>query len=58
MLMCKKNCIYSENGYCLLLAEENISGVIDGCEEFKDKSKIVSKSEDKVNGFFNRFNVN
>jgi hypothetical protein len=58
MLMCNKNCIYSDNGYCLLSAEEHLSGVADGCDSFKEKRKSFAKSENKVNSFSYGANVN
>ena len=58
MLMCNKNCIYSDNGYCLLSAEEHLSGKINGCENFKERRKIFAKLENKVNSFPNGANVN
>ena len=58
MLMCNKNCAYSDKGYCLLNAEEHLSGTADGCENFKERRKYFAKLENKVNGFSNGANVN
>ncbi len=58
MLMCNKNCIYSDKGYCLLSAEENISGVINGCDSFKERRNFFVKLENKVNSFPDGANVN
>lgn len=58
MLMCNKNCAYSDKGYCLLSAEEHISGTANGCDNFKQRRKVFAKSKDKVNGFSNCANEN
>ena len=58
MLMCNKNCIYSDNGYCLLSAEEHLSGKVNGCENFKERRKSFAKLENKINSFSNGANVN
>lgn len=58
MLMCNKNCLYSDRGYCLLSAEEHLSGATDGCENFKERRKDFAKLENKVNSFSNSANVN
>ena len=57
MLMCNKNCAYSDKGYCMLSAEEHLSGTIDGCESFKERRKNFAKSENKVNGFSNSSDI-
>ena len=53
MLMCNKKCAYSDKGYCLLSAEEHISGTANGCDNFKQRRNVFAKSKDKVNGFSN-----
>ena len=58
MLMCNKNCAYSDKGYCMLSAEEHLSGIADGCENFKEKRKNFAKSKNKVNSFSNGAHVN
>lgn len=58
MLMCNKSCVYSENGYCLLSAEEHLSGTLSGCDNFKEKRKNFAKSKNKVNGFANGTDIN
>lgn len=58
MLMCNKNCIYSDNGYCLLSAEEHLSGTLNGCDNFKERRNIFAKLENEFNGFTNGANVN
>ena len=58
MLMCNKKCVYSDNGYCLLSAEENVSGTTNGCENFKERRKHFAKLENKVNSLANCANVN
>ena len=58
MLMCNKDCIYSDKGFCMLSAEEHLSGVLDGCDNFKERRKIFAISKDEVNGFSNGANVN
>lgn len=57
MLMCKKDCVYSENGYCLLSAEEHINGISDGCNNYKSRRKNFAKSENKVNSFSNSSDI-
>ena len=58
MLMCNKNCVYSDKGYCMLSAEEHLSGTLNGCDNFKERQNFFKKSENKVNGFTNGVNVN
>lgn len=58
MLMCNKNCAYSDKGYCMLSAEEHLSGTIDGCESFKERRKNFANLKNKVNGFSDSANVN
>ena len=57
MLMCKKDCVYSENGYCLLSAEEQLNGISEGCSNFKSRRKNFAKSENKGNGFSNSADI-
>lgn len=58
MLMCNKNCAYSDKGFCVLSAEEHLSGTLDGCDNFKEKRKNFADLKNKVNGFSNGANVN
>ena len=58
MLMCNKNCAYSDKGFCVLSAEEHLSGTLDGCDNFKEKRKNFANLKNKVNGFSNGANVN
>ena len=58
MLMCKKECAYSENGYCLLSAEEHLSGVADGCTNFRQTKSNFRGLKNKVNGFSDGADVN
>lgn len=58
MLMCKKDCEYSDNGYCLLSAEEHINGISDGCNNYKSRRKNFAKSKNEVNCFSNGTDVN
>ena len=58
MIMCNKNCAYSDKGFCVLSAEEHLSGTLDGCDNFKEKRKNFADLKNKVNGFSNGANVN
>ena len=58
MIMCNKNCAYSDKGFCVLSAEEHLSGTLDGCDNFKEKRKNFANLKNKVNGFSNGANVN
>lgn len=58
MLMCNKNCIYRDKGYCVLSAEEHLSGTTNGCESFKERRKTFADLKHQVDGFPNGANVN
>ena len=58
MLMCNKKCAYSDKGYCMLSAEEHLSGTADGCENFKERRKTFADLKNEVNSFSNGANVN
>ncbi len=58
MLMCNKNCAYSDKGFCILSAEEHLSGTLDGCDNFKERRKNFADLKNKVNSFSNGANVN